>query len=132
MKAAVLFLATVCMFVALTPVVVEAGQEQHLKCYFFDPVEWGQGQSLTLQVIGKKLGPVQSVQIMPTEGMTIGSAKEITLTPAEAQRERTGWDIPITVGKEAALGERTVRVATAEGVIEKKIRWLRAFRSFLT
>lgn len=96
-------------------------RQKEFKCYFFDPVEWGQGQSLTLQVIGKKLGPVQSVEVLPAEGLTIGSPKETALTPAEAQRERFGWDIPITVGKDATLGERTVRVTTAEGGIEKKI-----------
>ena len=120
MKTLVLFLATVCIFLILAPV-VEGQQQQHLKCYFFDPVEWGQGQSLTLQVIGKKLGSVESVQVIPAEGMTIGSPKETTLTSAEAKRGRTGWDIPITVGKDAVLGERTVRVTTAEGAIEKKI-----------
>jgi len=96
-------------------------KQKEFKCYFFDPVEWGQGQSLTLQVIGKKIGPVQSIEVLPAEGVTIGSPKETTLTSAEAQRERFGWDIPITLGKDATLGERTVRVTTAEGAIEKRI-----------
>jgi len=80
-----------------------------------EPTRIGQGQMLRLQISGKDISGVQSVQFNPSDGVTVGEISEDDQALAGVKI----WLAAVTAGPGASLGKRSVAVTTPEGTARK-------------
>ena len=81
------------------------------------------GQSTELKAFGKNL-ILQSVEINPSDGISVRDIKETTPDPNNRRQQEKGtkvWSFTILVEKTAQSGERSVVLVTPEGHSEQEI-----------
>jgi hypothetical protein len=76
------------------------------------PTQLVPGQTAVLNVAmnGGRQNPIQSIEIIPSTGITVGALKE--LDPAQGE---VWWEIPVTVARDAAPGTRTLVAVQPSG-----------------
>lgn len=99
-------------FVAAALRAGDAGQSGSVKINYFAPEHLGQGQTITLVIVGQGASALQSVEITPPDGVTIGAAAQKPQVARRANPSRNRWEIPVTLAPDAALGKRTVVLIT--------------------
>lgn len=93
----------------------DAGQSGSVKINYFAPEHLGQGQTINLIFVAQGASDVQSVEITPADGITIGAAVEEAQVSPRANSNRKRWAIPVTVAADAAPGKRSVVLVTSTG-----------------
>ena len=73
----------------------------------FYPTQVLRGETTEITVRGKHFATIQSVEITPSEGVSVGEIKE--------KEKGKAWTLVMVVGQEAQPGERSVVVVTPQG-----------------
>jgi hypothetical protein len=102
------------MFLAFLGPAAHAGNAQGLPGIIenYYPTQFPLGQTTVLNVAmtGGRANPVQSIEIAPSAGVTIGAMK-----PSVPSEGVVWWEIPITIAKDAAPGDRTLVAVQMSG-----------------
>lgn len=104
---------------------VLAAAEKGPEIKFFFPKQVLRGETTEITVQGWDLKGIQSVEVTPSEGVSVGAIQEQKWMmfqrggkyrkPWPWSKELRGWTLELVVGQNAQPGERSVVVVTPEG-----------------
>ncbi|MGQ0763049.1 MAG: hypothetical protein ACT4OT_13690 [Acidobacteriota bacterium] len=73
------------------------------------------GKATEIIITARNFEAIQSVEIMPSGGVTAGEAKALDVKPEEQRRGLKRWSVLLTVEASAAPGERKIALVTPQG-----------------
>lgn len=103
------------LFVTMSEVIGETPQGKDVSVDTPSPSQLLRGRPTEIIFLGKGFDTIQTIEIAPADGVTIGQAKQIDAKPEERSRGERRWSLLLTVDASAAPGERSMVVVTPEG-----------------
>jgi len=101
--------------------ITRAQEESKIEIDTITPDQIIQGEINEISIVGKNLSKIQSIEIIPPEGILVKEIKELEPKENEKKEGKKRWSINIFAENNAQIGERKLVIVTPKGQSNEQI-----------